>query len=47
MMKNLLVLTVTLGILSSMASAEMIWIEGEKPLKHTMNRHPWWYDRVK
>jgi hypothetical protein len=47
MMKNLLVLTVTLGILSSMTSAEMIWIEGEKPLKHTMNRHPWWYDRVK
>ena len=47
MMKNLLVVTVTLGILSSMVSAEMIWIEGEKPLKHTMNRHPWWYDRVK
>ena len=24
-----------------------IWIEGEKPARHTMNRHPWWYDKVK
>lgn len=38
------------GLLSSMASisrAETIWIEGEKPAKSTMNRHPWWYDQVK
>ena len=27
--------------------AESIWIEGEKPSKSTMNRHPWWYDQVK
>ena len=27
--------------------AESIWIEGEKPTKSTMNRHPWWYDQVK
>lgn len=27
--------------------AAWIWIEGEKPSKTTMNRHPWWYDQVK
>ena len=29
------------------ASAATIWIEGEKPVQSTMNRHPWWYDQVK
>jgi hypothetical protein len=33
--------------LTSAVSAESIWIEGEKPAKSTMNRHPWWYDQVK
>ncbi|MBS0207234.1 MAG: hypothetical protein JSS49_30525 [Planctomycetes bacterium] len=33
--------------LTSAASAEWIWVEGEKPAKSTMNRHPWWYDQVK
>ena len=27
--------------------AKWIWIEGEKPEKSSMNRHPWWYDQVK
>src|SRR6476660_7670680 len=27
--------------------ADWYWIEGEKPTKSTMNRHPWWYDQVK
>lgn len=27
--------------------AETLWIEGESCTKHTMNRHPWWYDQVK
>ncbi len=31
---------------ASWARAETIWIEGEKPAKSTMNRHPW-YDQVK
>jgi hypothetical protein len=31
----------------ALASAEVIWIEGEKPVQSTMNRHPWWYDQVK
>ena len=29
------------------AAAQTIWIEGEKPARSTMNRHPWWYDQVK
>lgn len=33
--------------LAARASAETIWIEGEKPVQSTMNRHPWWYDQVK
>lgn len=24
-----------------------IWVEAEKPVRSTMTRHPWWYDRVK
>lgn len=24
-----------------------IWVEGEKPAKSSMHRHPWWYDKVK
>lgn len=27
--------------------ADTLWIEGEQPTKHSMNRHPWWYDQVK
>jgi hypothetical protein len=27
--------------------ADWYWIEGEKPAKSSMNRHPWWYDQVK
>ncbi len=26
---------------------DVIWIEGERPTKSTMTRHPWWYDQVK
>ncbi len=35
------------SLMMSIAHAETIWIEGEKPAKSTMNRHPWWYDQVK
>jgi hypothetical protein len=38
-----------LGFVASFASfarAEFFWIQGEKPDKATMNRHPW-YDQVK
>ena len=27
--------------------AAVIWVEGEKPVRSTMHRHPWWYDQVK
>ncbi|MDP7290039.1 MAG: hypothetical protein QGH94_18805, partial [Phycisphaerae bacterium] len=29
------------------AQSATIWVEGEKPAANTMNRHPWWYDKVK
>ncbi len=29
------------------AHAAWIWVEGEKPAKSTMHRHPYWYDQVK
>jgi len=31
---------------ASAAHAEWIWVEGEKPAKASMNRHPWWFDKV-
>lgn len=31
----------------SVATAETIWREGEDTTADTMNRHPWWYDKVK
>ncbi|MGB2820914.1 MAG: hypothetical protein WBF17_08035 [Phycisphaerae bacterium] len=29
------------------ARSATIWVEGEKSVRDTMNRHPWWYDKVK
>ncbi len=29
------------------AANPVIWVEGESATKHSMNRHPWWYDQVK
>ena len=29
------------------AWGQTIWVEGERPARSTMNRHPWWYDQVK
>ncbi|HWE01145.1 MAG TPA: hypothetical protein VG326_01955 [Tepidisphaeraceae bacterium] len=26
--------------------AGVIWVEGEKPVKSNVKRHPWWYDKV-
>ncbi len=46
-MKNFAVVGLVLSLMMSIAHAETIWIEGEKPTKSTMNRHPWWYDQVK
>ena len=30
----------------SRAIGAVIWIEGEKPTRQSMHRHPWWYDQV-
>lgn len=46
-MRTLLFLLYLLSLMTSAAHAESIWVEGEKPTKSTMNRHPWWYDQVK
>lgn len=41
------ILICMLLLMSHSARAEWLWIEGEKPIRSTMNRHPWWYDQVK
>jgi len=28
-------------------SSQTIWVEGEKPSRSNVSRHPWWYDQVK
>jgi hypothetical protein len=33
-------------LLTTPARAAWIWVEGEKPTKSTMHRHPYWYDQV-
>ena len=47
MMKILATLVGLLLLMGKVLQAESVWIEGEKPVKSTMNRHPWWYDQVK
>ena len=46
-----LVLSLAALRLSSVAATEssppVIWVEGENPTVNQMNRHPWWYDKVK
>src|SRR5258708_38849911 len=34
-------------LLSAPLRASVIWTEAEKPMRSTMHRHPWWYDKVK
>jgi len=34
-------------VVAATLHAETVWCEGESPVSHTMNRHPWWYDQVK
>ena len=45
--KHLIFIPVLFLVLTTVHAADSIWIEGEKPSKSTMNRHPWWYDQVK
>lgn len=46
-MKALLIAAGLISLLTASLQAELLWIEGEKPTRSTMNRHPWWYDQVK
>ena len=47
-MKAFLYAMVCSAFLSGLATAgETIRIEGENPTTDSMNRHPWWYDKVK
>ena len=42
------VAAVVIGLLGpATARAGWVWVEGEKPFKSSMVRHPWWYDQVK
>jgi hypothetical protein len=42
------VVAVFIGLLGAApARAAWVWVEGEKPFRSTMIRHPWWYDQVK
>jgi hypothetical protein len=41
------VVALVLALIPASARADYIWVEGEKPVKSTMQRHPWWYDQVK
>ena len=45
-MKVLVTAVCFVCLFAARARAETIWVEGEKPAKSTMNRHPWWYDQV-
>ena len=45
--KFVLVLAAVACFLPRSAPAAVLWGEGEKPVRSTMNRHPWWYDQVK
>lgn len=31
----------------SASAAELVWVEGERPARAQVSRHPWWYDQVK
>jgi hypothetical protein len=46
-MRLILAVLCVLLIFVPSVNAESIWIEGEKPTKSSLNRHPWWYDQVK
>jgi hypothetical protein len=43
----LLLFLLFIGPLANPVRAGWIWVEGEKPVRSTMHRHPYWYDQVK
>ena len=44
--RKLLVVLAILVFAEAPLDASWIWVEGEKPTRSAMNRHPWWYDLV-
>ena len=36
-----------MAVCAPVARAQTVWVEGERPVRSSMNRHPWWYDQVK
>ena len=38
---------IMISVCQPVAVAQTIWVEGERPARSSMNRHPWWYDQVK
>ncbi len=45
--RTLCLLIAAIVSLATSARAKWIWIEGEKPTRTDVTRHPWWYDKVK
>ena len=45
--RSLLGIPLSIALLSAAVPAQTVWVEGEKPARATMTRHPWWYDKVK
>jgi hypothetical protein len=39
-------LGVVVAAMASTARGEWVWVEGEKPVRQSMHRHPFWYDQV-
>ncbi len=46
--RRMIVLTAAAAMLAPVAGlGQTVWIEGEKPTRAAVVRHPWWYDKVK
>jgi hypothetical protein len=45
-LKSLATLALATLLVAPSLRAQTIWVEGESPQSNTMNRHPWWYDKV-
>ncbi|MGO9813862.1 MAG: hypothetical protein ACLP53_24270 [Isosphaeraceae bacterium] len=41
------ILRVGHATIPALLQAQTIWVEGEKPARSTMSRHPWRYDQIK
>ena len=45
--RMVLIVPLAIALLPAPVPGQTIWVEGEKPARSTMSRHPWWYDQVK